>query len=387
VGAVSYTVFARNSLLKRKGTIPYTTLDANLVFCGAGSWSLTLPGRSEKGALLGPGSGILIRDDLTGGIIASGPARRRLFTVAEPDRGPARETLTVSGVTDDWWLYTRAVYPDPAAASTAQTTTAAYTANTNAETIMRNLVNLNAGPGALTARKVFGLVLETNLSRGATVKTSNRFDRLADAVTAAATAGGLGWNITQQAAEELPFHIFEPDDKSGSVRFSRKIGNLRSFNYELLGPEATVAIVAGQGTGTARTFREAVNTAAESEWACRIEDFGDRRDTNDTGTLDQAGGNTLAERGPTSSLSMSPIDTPKCRFAQHYYLGDIVSVDIGDDEWITDVVRQVKVSANADRTTVAPLIGSDSATPSNQPQHYKTLAAALRRIAGLERRV
>src|SRR6185312_11415134 len=90
------------------------------------------------------------------------------------DDGPGR--VTVRFASDDARLADRLVYPSPNLAATAQTVTTRYTiTGVNPETAMRNLFNLNAGPGALAPRQFPGFVLATAgtpLLPAATVSTS-----------------------------------------------------------------------------------------------------------------------------------------------------------------------------------------------------------------------
>lgn len=384
---MTYTVYARDSGRVRRGTIPYLTLDMTLVFNGVGAWKLTLPADSPKAALLVPGGGIIVLDGETGNVILSGPVRQVDIDEPEPSQDQTPNDLrTVSGVTDDYMLAARNAYPDPTHASTAQTAAANDIRTGNAETVMRAYVDANAGPSALVARRVAGLTLETNLNRGATVKASARFDVLSDLITIqAATPGGLGWRVVQDTGTNLVFKVFTPTNRASTARFSRDLGNLRSARYSLKGPDSTVAIVAGSGTGTARVFREQINTAAETAWGMRVEKFADRRDTSDTTTLDQSGSTALTDDGPTTSLELGTVDIPNMRFGDDFYLGDIVTAVVAGVP-VTDVVRQVSITVNADRADVKPLVGSTAATPSNLPRIYEAVSRLIRGQAALEKR-
>lgn len=382
---MTYTVYARNASRALTGVIPYNALEMRLVYRGVGAWTLTMDPADPKAALLVAGTGILVLDDATGNVILSGPVRSPGEELPEPSGDePVKPTLTVAGVTDEWHLSTRLVYPDPTSVASSQGAEDYWTLSDDAETVMRTLVDLNAGPGALTAREVAGLTLEPDAERGPVIKASHRFDNLLAAVTEAAVAGGLGWRILQDGAN-LPFHVFEPVDRSASIRFSTGVGNLRSYLYSLTGPTATRAIVGGSGEGTSRAFVERGDTAAETDWGCRIEVFRDRRDTGDTDTLNQSGDELLAEQSPTAAMSLTAVDTPNIRYGQHYTLGDTVTAIVRGTT-IADVVREVRISADADGVSVRPVIGPDGTSDPESPQIYDTVRRLARRVAELEAR-
>lgn len=379
-----YQVTARDAAGTPLGRIPWITLQATVVFCGVGTWKITLDPNSPKAALLAPGGGIIIRDTDIDAVLCSGLITSIMVEVPEPSgNDPVVETLTVSGVTDDFWASARLIYPDPTQPATSQTAAAYDTRSGIAETVLRALVNANAGPGALLARRVPDLQLEpVDLGRGAAIKTSARFDRLSDVLTAGSVAGGLGWRIVHNGTAAI-FEVYEPVDRSAEVRFSRGVGNLRAHSYSVDAPTATRAIVAGQGEGTARTIVERGLAAAETTWGMRLESFVDRRDTNDLALLAQAGDESLADTGPTAGLSISPIDIPRIRYGRDYRVGDTVSVTVGTAE-IVDVVRKVTLVVDANGPRVRPLVGTD-----NEPLIPKSLLAVsklIRRIGQIERR-
>lgn len=376
-------VSARTSALALRGPLPVTKLDAVLrhssVGAGVGTWVLEMDATHPKAARVLANGGIHVTDQ-EGRYLFSGPTKGRV-TVA-PDKGNQR-VLTVQGVTDEACFAKRIVYPDPALSIESQTTTAYYTATGNGETLLRTVVNTQAGPGAIVARRIPGLVLETNQNRGGTAKINARFSLLGPELSAMAQAAGLSWRVAQ-VGTSLVFQVYVPRDLTRRARFSREGGSLRGYTYGITAPEATVVIVAGQGTGTAREVIEVVNAAAVAEWG-RIEYFIDRRDTADPLVLQQAGEEALAERGPSAQLIINPLDLPKLRYGQDYGLGDTVTVE-ADGATITDVVRQVTLSYTDAGLRVTPLVGDEAARDSKEPENVRRVKELLRRVAGLETR-
>lgn len=377
-------VHVRDSNRVLRGTLPVKKLDAVLrhssLSAGVGTWVIEMDAKHEKASRLLPSGGIYVTD-LDGNYLFSGPLTVPVTNA--PDEGTDR-TLVAAGVTDEAWLSWRWVLPDPTQPANLQTAAAYYTAAGNGETLMRNLVNTQAGPGALLARRVAGLALETNLNRGTTAEINARFSFVGPELSALGQASGLSWRVVQ-VGTGLKFQVYVPQDLTARAKFSRDIGNLGGWTHGLRAPQATVVAVAGQGEGTARTIIERQNAAAEAEWGMRIEAFLDRRDTSDTTVLEQAGFQLLAEQGPSAQLEIRPLDLPRMRYSRDYGLGDKVTVEI-DSVAITDIVRQVTLSFGAKGLQVTPLVGDEASRDSTEPKYVQRINQLTRRVSGLETR-
>lgn len=371
-------VIARDAGLNRLGVVPFTNLQLALRHLGVSAWQLTIAADHPKAGLLAAGGGVIVEDEV--GTILSGPIR--VLGVATENNSPGA-TLTVSGVSDDYLLSSRLVYPDPTQPADNQIVDAYDVRSGVGETVMKALVNANTGPGAIVARRS-GVTIEVDNTRGTTVSSSARFDNLLDVLAALGAAAGLGFR-TVQVGSSVVFDVYEPTDLSASARFSTELGNLRAYSYELDAPNATRVIVAGQGEGTARTFVERGDTTSEADWATRVEVFQDRRDTDDLPTLQQAGDQTLIEQGPATKLSLSPVDTPRMRFRAHYNLGDTVTVEIPGGT-VVDVVSQINLQIDDSGTLVVPVIGDNSGGPGT-PRIFQQVSDLARRVGLLERRV
>lgn len=352
-------------------------------WCGVGSWRITVPGRVLVGdqldALL-TGGGIVVTDTDTGNVIGSGPLTQRRFHRAadtsqpDPNRplgaydpGGAWELI---GATDEIALQDRLIYPDPTSAASSQGADAHDDRSGAAETVLRGYVNANAGPSALLARR--SLLVEPDLARGVSVASSYRFYNLLDACAEIATASGIGFRVVQDG-NNLVLQIIEPRDLTARVVLTFEAGTLAALDLAETDPDLTRAIVAGQGVGTARVFREIADTAAEATWARRIERAIDRRDTNDTAVLDQAGADAIAAGGARAGIKIQPVDTESTRFARDYGLGDIITAGP-----LPDQVREV-VYLLGRRDSPSPVIGDPSAT--DTPELYQRLAR-LEKITG-----
>ncbi len=328
---------------------------------------------------------VVIRDGqefLAGPIEKPGPYQWSLGNSGD-DAGAG--LLTVTFAEDEALVAGRTVYPDPTVAATAQTTAAYWTRTAaNAELVLRDAVNLNAGPGALLARRVPGLVLGTLAGVGSNVTITSRWEPLGDLLRRVALAGGgLGYR-THQVGQSIAFQVYQPRDLTGAVRFSRGLGNLRAITYEPEAPTATVAIVGGPGELEARTIREVVDSAGAASW-WRLETFLDQTQTSVTAELDQAGADALASAGEQARLTTVTIDTPTQRYGYEYGLGDRVSVELYPGVEIQDVVRGFHLQANPKTgEIVTAVIGTQEA--SRDPGWLKIGRDLARRLSQLERR-
>ncbi|ATO14694.1 hypothetical protein CO540_13350 [Micromonospora sp. WMMA2032] len=363
----------------------WTELDVTLRFNEPATGSFTAPRTAVTAAQLAPGNRVVVIRD--GVIFCAGPIEEpgpEDWSVTGQASGSG--TVEVRFSDDLAAVVARITYPNPAAAATAQTSTAQWTATDEAGDIIRSLVNLNAGPGALTARQVPQLVLGAGAGIGTSIKFSTRFRPLGDELRSVAIlGGGLGFRA-QQVAATREFQVYAPVDRSAVVRFSPGLGNLRSYRYEPKAPTATVAIVGGKDVGTSRVVVERTNTAAVAGWG-RMETFVDQRQSTDTAVdtteLDQAGDEALARGAETARLASVTIDTPDQRFGVHYQLGDKVSVELESGVVVADVVRAVHLQATPDAgEVVTAVVGSQDASP--DPLWVRYLRDVSRRLDGLE---
>lgn len=268
-------------------------------------------------------------------------------------------TLTIYGPSAEQVVADRLAYPVPTSPASSQNADDYDNRSGVAETIVKQYVNLNAGPGALVARRVSGLVIETDLARGVTVKGSARMINLAELISPLCLSGGIGWRVRFNG-DNLEFQIYVPSDKSGTAKFGSYLGNLVSYERTSEAAKTNVAIVGGQGDGTARVFREIIDSAAVASWNSRTEAFVDRRDSVDTTELDQAGTEEIVNNGPVEGLAIKTADTPNLLFYRDYFLGDQVSIP---EAGITDILREIEINWTADGGPSAETtVGSASTT-------------------------
>ncbi|WP_328439385.1 siphovirus ReqiPepy6 Gp37-like family protein [Streptomyces sp. NBC_00444] len=364
----------------------WTSLDAVKKFNEPGAGSVTLPAYPEVMNQLVPGNRIVVIRD--GSIWMAGPMEIPTdysWTADGGDRDPGEVTVNFS---DD--LATIAGYitwPEPSLTWADQHGNTYRTfVGINSETMIRTLINENCGPGAITARRIPNLVLDTAAGVGGVGAAKTRFEPLLDICRRLTVWGNIGFR-TRQDGNQIKFGCYAPADKSATARFSVGLGNLRSIQYKASAPSVTHALVAGNETegSTVRTFVEVANTAAAAEW-WRVEKYIDGGADNDTnGELTAAGNTDLADGSAPVELATVTVDTEDLQAGRDYDLGDRVAIALPHGLQVTDVVRSIHLQATPDAgETVSSVVGSPDAT--TDPQMVRLIRTLSRKLGRLETR-
>ena len=379
-------VEVRDRNLDRIGVIvPQDLVGATFVvrFNNVGYWSLTLPYGHRLGELLRlPGYGIVVTgtDNRT---IISGPT---LTAKLEQTQDNVEGTWEIQGASDDVFLAERLAYPTPTTSDvTAQT--ASHDVRTGAaETVIKQYVDVNMGPSATADRQISTLAIEPDELRGSTVFASARFNTVQELIYDLAQVGGIGYEL-RQTNGSLEFSVFEPQDRSDTIRMDIQNRKLSSSVYSYGTAQVTRAIVAGRGEAQNRLFIERANSDslnAEVQWNRRIEVFKDARNSENTNELNTAGDELLADLGKTIvEMSVTPSDDQTMIYATDWFLGDRVTVVANDIE-STAVVTEVGIQIGADGVRIGATVG----TPVGIEFEAKLLAKQENqenRIANLEK--
>jgi hypothetical protein len=352
------TVEVRDSNFDRQGLIlpvDLATFKAVLRFNNVGTWSITLPvGHPMAEILRLPGSGIIVTGP--NGVLMSGPTISATNTKTGENPNGDWE---IQGVDDSQILGERLAYPTPATADVQAQTTAYDTRTGLASTVMYGYVNANIGSAAPAAREITNLYTATDAGLGTTTYAAARFDVLGELLAGIASVDGLGFDI-KQVDGNLEFSVYEPADRTGTIRMDVANNTLQKTAYGYGAPSATVAIVAGQGEGADRQFEQVVttdSTAAQNLWQRRIETFVDQRNTSVVDELVQAGKEELADRGSTvTSIDVVPSSDSTMRYGNDWGLGDAVTVVVGEQE-VSATVTTVSISIEADGIRVGATVG------------------------------
>ena len=353
-------VEVRDASLSRIGQIlPQDLVGATFVvrYNNVGSWSIKLPHGHPLGELLRlPGYGILITGP-NGDQILSGPTLSAKLTQS-PDNIDGN--WEIIGASDDIYLAERLAYPTPATADVTAQTQGHDRRTGVAETVIKGYVDDNIGPSAPVARRVTGLVIEADGARGETISAAARFNNIQELIYDLAQVGQIGYRITQ-VGDDLEFSVFEPVDRSATIRMDIQNRKLNSAVYSYGTAKVTRAIVAGQGEADNRIFLERTNAdslAAESTWGRRIELFKDARQAKETTELETAGDEALADIGKTIvEMSVTPTDDETMVYGVDWGLGDRVTVVANDIE-ATAVVTEVGIQIGSDGVRVGATVGT-----------------------------
>lgn len=359
----------------RRGQLTVLAAKCVLRETAVGTWQMTVDETAQWSPLIAEGWRVLVVEDAR--TLFSGP----ITEIGVTEEGQVRD-LELAGVTDMVALEDRIVLPDPTQPSDQQTTVTNWARKGAAETLIADLVNLQAGPQSpFDARRTAGLTSLVSQGRGAPSSVNARFSLLLDEVRALATVGGLVVDVVQVDADLVPT-VRVPVDRSRSVKFQLKAG-LGKYELKHTGPSTTVVLVGGQGEGTARAIHFG---SQATTWGRRVERFQDRRDTPDPEELAKAAAETLAEAAETAMVTFTVVEAEGLRYGQDYELGDTVTVALPGGGEVMDGVRVVEMSWGPHGRTVEPTIGPPGAEPPKASAQVTRTRQLMRQVRGLETR-
>lgn len=400
-------VLIRDSNNKLLGEIDdYQKLETVPRFNVTGAFILDVSASSWKIPYLNPqtnpGGGLIALNEAND-VIMSGPITSFSWSRSEDD---GEGQVTVGGKDDMRVLDERLVYPNPAVGVPSQGTTAFYDvsgASTALETIMWQLVNLNAGPGALVPRRVPHMVMQPDEARGTApgFRASFRFETLREALELIARGvptdlpspiarGGLGFRVVQIPGNQIEFQIYATVDRVNTAKFSFDLGNLTDAEYTIAAPSATNVIL---GAGRTAAFIDGPQVAANLVEYARTDGWFPQAYAeafSDVGEIDPAA-TDAAERLDTAAdavydqgsgqvgLSITPVDTESLQYGRDWTVGDIVTAKV-PYLTIQEQVREVKmVSEAAAGTTSDAVIGTQDGV------YQRRTPGVYRRITQLSR--
>ena len=379
-------VEVRDPDLNRIGQIrPEDLVGATFVvrYNNVGSWSLTLPHNHGMGELLRqPGYGIILTGP-DGSTIFSGPTLSARLTQSQDN---LEGTWEIIGASDEIVLAEHLAYPKPTTADVTAQTDDYDDRSGEAEFVIKSYVDANMGASAPASRQVAHLNIEDNLGRGEVVSAAARFDNLQDLIYYLAQVGGIGYQIVQDGLS-LEFSVYEPIDRSSTVRMDIQNRKLSSAVLSYGTATVTRAIVGGKGEGKNRTFIERTSSEslqAETTWHRRIETFVDARNANNVDELNTAGDELLVDQGKTiTEMSVTPSDDQNMVYGVDWFLGDKVTV-VNNDIETSAVVTEIGIRIDSDGVRIGATVG----TPVGIEFEAKLLAKTNQldsRVSNLER--
>ena len=364
------TVWAIDPGRVRRGQLQPVACTAVLRDADVGTWQVTVPD-DALAARMRDGWRLLIQDG--GETIVSGP-----ITSISPDL--ADKSVTLTGVSDLTHVADRLTYPNPALPGGQQTSDAYYKRTGPAETVVRDMIHVNAGAGAIAVRRADGFTVAASLGRGATVTTNLRYKNLLEESRVLARLGGVTFDAVQEQDGRVVLRFRVPADRSRSVRFTAGNGGVTGGTYSLAAPTATTVLVAGQGEGTARNI---IERSRPTTWGRRIEVFKDQRNTDDAAELEQSATEQLDEGAAGAGASFTVAETPGLVYGADYQLGDTVTVELGSAT-ISEPVRAVELSWDGHGRTAALTLGDHDQADDKTPAWVKRVKNLDARVRGME---
>jgi hypothetical protein len=363
----------------------WLSLDATSRFNEPGSGSVELVAHPYVMAQLQPGNRLVVVRD--GSVWMAGPMEiPQDFSWGIGGEGEAPPGKVTVNFSDDLARPAgHLTWPAPGSAWSAQPDTSRQITSTNAEVIIRTLVNENCGPGALAARRIPNFALGTLAGAGTTTSVITRLEGLlATCRRVAIDGGGLGFR-TRQTPTQILFEVYTPVDRTATARFSEGLGNLRAVTYKRSAPTVTHALVTGSDQAFPRTYLEVADAAAAATW-WRVEQLVDASaNDNLNGELTQEGKQVLAEGAAPVELSTVTVDTDDLKAGRDFGLGDKVTVALPTGVEVVDLVRSINLQATpGSGEHVTSLIGSPEAT--SDPQMVRLVRELGRRLGRIEAR-
>lgn len=264
------------------------------------------------------------------------------------------QDLTLSGADDMAWLRGMITLPSPGNAADNQGQDAYYKAKGTAQQLITDLVRTHIGQDA---RSDFRRHLHVNapVGGGEQVAINSRFKTLLEEVETLAR-GQLNVRMSQDDdSQQTVMNVAAGRDLARAVRLTEINGGLTDWDMSEEAPTVTSVLVAGQGEGEARTLK--LVQGNENDWGFQALQFQDRRDTDETDQLIQAGEETLEEGREKSTISMEIGETATTKFGEDFWLGDTITVQLADGAVVTDIVQSAQVDWSAKGRTVKLAIG------------------------------
>lgn len=256
-------------------------------------------------------------------------APHKAMLIEEIARAEGADTVSVKGYTLSGLLRRRVCIPPDAG-----TGSFGYDRIIgDAESVMRHYVENNVISPESSARKMDCIALEAeNAHRGKSdVPWSARFEQLDDLLKSISVYCDAGYAVIPDfAARKLVFTFLPGRDMTGKdggrrVTFGVHMGNVTGTTATENAQQAkNAAIVGGAGEDENRMI---LMVSPNGETGVeRREMFVDAGSLSDAQEMMQEGERKLAEKTVAESIRADVIETPSCRYGQHWELGDLVTV-------------------------------------------------------------
>lgn len=225
------------------------------------------------------------------------------------------------------------------------------------ETVMKEYVDENAGPGATNPPRVFdgvtlGLSIEADAARGDAWAGSKSWQNLLTVCQQIANVSNIDFDIVGTGAQTFEFRVY--DEQLGSDRttdgldivtglngagnapviFALAKGNMQQPTYSLKRMnEKNAVLVLGEGIADDRETeeREDATAIADSPWN-RCETTKDARNYSTVAGYQSVGDNALEEGQAEELFDFVPLQVESTLYGRDYFFGDKITARYKDFE-------------------------------------------------------
>jgi hypothetical protein len=206
-----------------------------------------------------------------------------------------------------------------------------------AETVIKEYVNENAGPGASTDRVMPGLYVEMDGQTGNDWQGGRSWNNLLEVCQDIANSGGgdfevvgigpsmyvFRWHTGQLGYDRTLGNLYGNDPVIFSLQRNNMLTPVLSINN---GQEYNCVYVLGQGEGTDRQvmIMHDASAVSSSPWN-RVEVSRQATNEETEEALQTVGAEELTNGGAKTSVTFEASQTPASAFGIHYGLGDLVT--------------------------------------------------------------
>lgn len=225
-----------------------------------------------------------------------------------------------------------------------------------AESAMKHYVTNHVGNGAAAARQLPKFTVAADQGRGDIVTYHARFESVQEVVSDISKAGGLGWEITyNRANDEFVFDVIMGTDRTASVFFDLEFESILRLEWlRSQVNQITFAYVGGDGEGDTRLLEEVWIAESEPAGFDRIETFLDDNATS-TAALHDAGKAYLADNHLEDTVEVQINPRGSFRYRRDFHLGDLVTVRNTEFN-LTAAARVVEVESTIQSPSVVPQV-------------------------------
>lgn len=311
----------------------FLSIDGTKRFDNISDFDFTVKATHNRlSTMLTPGTRVRCR--LRGEDFISGPIR------GHSGNGPGVSGSFTFHVQDNFRILRNfLIYQVPGASMAAQSGAYNYTKTGSAEFVFKDIVTAN-----IANRSVEPIIVPTNLNRGGVVTAQARMAKVYNEMFPLLESMGLGVAVTMTPAG-LVVDVYEPGVFNTTLSENSRI--IRKWKYRLDAPDVTHVVVGGQGIGTARTFISQTDTARQTLWGDRIEEFRDARDAELLDTYYERAAETLFDGQGGVGLEVTLAETKNFKFGgtNGLKVGQLVTAKVANGAvQVSDIMREIDFS-------------------------------------------